>query len=107
MALARHCELDERKRTSAISISYVIAPRINAAGRFGCAEKSVELFLTDDPIQADVLAGELCALNRQRQAMENDIRDEAMEKLRVSAILKMTVRLFCGMNIGIMGSLVL
>ncbi len=81
MALARHCELDERKRTSAISISYVIAPRINAAGRFGCAEKSVELFLTDDPIQADVLAGELCALNRQRQAMENDIRDEAMEKI--------------------------
>lgn len=81
IALARHCELDECKRTSAISISYVIAPRINAAGRFGCAEKSVELFLTDDPAQADVLAGELCALNRQRQAMENDIRDEAMEKI--------------------------
>lgn len=81
IALARHCELDEHKRTSAISISYVIAPRINAAGRFGCAEKSVELFLTDDPIQADILAGELCALNRQRQSMENDIRDEAMEKI--------------------------
>ncbi len=81
IALARHCELDEHKRTSAISISYVIAPRINAAGRFGCAEKSVELFLTDDPVQADILAGELCALNRQRQSMENDIRDEAMEKI--------------------------
>lgn len=81
IALARHCELDEHKRTSAISISYVIAPRINAAGRFGCAEKSVELFLTDDPVRADILAGELCALNRQRQAMENDIRDEAMEKI--------------------------
>ena len=81
IALARHCELDEHKRTSAISISYVIAPRINAAGRFGCAEKSVELFLTEDPARADVLAGELCALNRQRQSMENDIRDEAMEKI--------------------------
>ena len=81
IALARHCELDEHKRTSAISISYVIAPRINAAGRFGCAEKSVELFLTDDPVRADILAGELCALNRQRQAMENDIRDEAMDKI--------------------------
>lgn len=81
IALARHCELDEHKRTSAISISYVIAPRINAAGRFGCAEKSVELFLTDDPVRADILAGELCALNRQRQSMENDIRDEAMEKI--------------------------
>ncbi len=81
MALARHCELDEHRRRSAISVSYVVAPRINAAGRFGCAEKSVELFLTDDPARADVLAGELCALNRQRQAMENDIRDEAMEKI--------------------------
>jgi single-stranded-DNA-specific exonuclease len=87
-ALARHCELDANKRASAISISYVIAPRINAAGRFGCAEKSVELFLTDDPIRADVLAGELCAMNRQRQAMENDIRDEAMEKIKTECDLE-------------------
>jgi len=81
IALARHCELDEHKRSSAVSISFVIAPRINAAGRFGCAEKSVELFLTDDPARADILAGELCALNRQRQSMENDIRDQALEKI--------------------------
>jgi len=66
LALAQKSGVDESKRSSAITISYVLAPRINAAGRFGCAYKSVELFLTDSQSEADRLADELCTMNRQR-----------------------------------------
>lgn len=66
---------------SATSISYVMAPRINAAGRMGQIELAVELFLTDDPFRAEHLAKELCELNRQRQLVESQIYEEAVAML--------------------------
>lgn len=81
LALAQKSGVDESKRASAITVSYVLAPRINAAGRFGCAYKSVELFLTETQSEADRLADELCTMNRQRQEMENGIRDSALAKI--------------------------
>ena len=81
VALAQKSCVDESKRASAVTVSYILAPRINAAGRFGCADKSVELFLTEDVSEADRLADELCAMNKQRQEMENEIRDSALAKI--------------------------
>ncbi len=81
LALAQKSGVDDSKRASAVTVSFVLAPRINAAGRFGCADKSVELFLTESPSEADKLADELCVMNKQRQEMENEIRDSALAKL--------------------------
>jgi len=53
---------------SASSIGFMLAPRINAAGRIGQIDLAVELFLTDDPDKAAEAARGLCALNRQPQA---------------------------------------
>ena len=66
---------------SATSIGYMLAPRINAAGRMGQIEWAVELFLTDDAERAEYLAKALCDLNRQRQQVESQIYDEAVAML--------------------------
>ena len=67
---------------TASTIGYTLAPRINAAGRLGQVELAVELFLTDDPQRAQYLARELCELNRQRQAVESEIYEQAVTMLR-------------------------
>jgi len=66
---------------SSSSIGFMLAPRINAAGRMGQIELAVELFLTEDPRQGAVLAKALCDLNRQRQAVESEIYDQAVSML--------------------------
>ena len=66
---------------SASSIGFMLAPRINAAGRMGQIDLAVELFLTEDPRQGAHLAKALCDLNRQRQAVESEIYDQAVSML--------------------------
>ncbi len=60
-------------------IGFVLAPRINAAGRMGEAELAARLLLTRDPAQAESMARELCLLNRERQSVEQDIFAQAVE----------------------------
>jgi len=69
------------KNVSASSIGFMLAPRINAAGRMGQIELAVELFLTDDPGRAAEVAKQLCDLNRQRQSVESEIYDRAVAML--------------------------
>ena len=69
------------KTVSSSSIGFMLAPRINAAGRMGRIELAVELFLTDDPIRAAEVARQLCELNRQRQAVESEIYAQAVSML--------------------------
>ncbi len=71
----------EGKEVSAASVGYVLAPRINAAGRMGQIQVAVDLFLTKDPSEARAAAKTLCELNRQRQAVESDIYKQAVEML--------------------------
>jgi single-stranded-DNA-specific exonuclease len=63
------------------SIGFRLAPRINAAGRLGHPGTALELLLTDDPKEADRLAGELETLNRDRQAVEDRILREALAEV--------------------------
>ncbi len=69
------------KTVSSSSIGFMLAPRINAAGRMGQIDLAVELFLTDDPGRAAFVAKALCDLNRQRQAVESEIYDQAVSML--------------------------
>ncbi len=66
---------------NATSIGFMLAPRINAAGRMGKIELATELFLTQDPERAAYLAKALCELNKQRQAVEAQIYEEAVSML--------------------------
>jgi single-stranded-DNA-specific exonuclease len=51
------------------TVSFVIAPRINAAGRVGSAADAASLLLTDDPAEAAELAERLEANNVDRRVM--------------------------------------
>ena len=70
------------RRLTASVISFILAPRINAAGRMGNTEQAVELFLTDNPVRAQELAALLCEQNKERQAAENEILQQALAVLR-------------------------
>ncbi len=79
-ALMEHSGCD-RSGISATAIGYILAPRINAAGRMGQINLAVELFLTQDSTRAETLAKALCELNRKRQAVESEIYQQAVEML--------------------------
>ena len=66
---------------TASAIGFMLAPRINAAGRMGRIELAVELFLTQDPRRASAVAKALCELNRHRQAVESEIYQQAISML--------------------------
>lgn len=79
-ALLREAGLAGKQITS-IQIGFVLAPRINAAGRMGRAALAAELLLTNDEQEAEKLARELCDLNRERQSVEQEIYAKAVEQL--------------------------
>ena len=79
--LLREAGMKNRRLTSS-TISFVLAPRINAAGRMGRAELAAELFLTHDPVHAQALAAQLCEQNKLRQNEENQILQQALTRLR-------------------------
>lgn len=62
---------------SAADVGFRIGPRINAAGRLHEAERALELLLSRDPQRAAELAQELDTLNRDRQAEEAQVVEEA------------------------------
>ncbi len=55
------------REARASSISFALAPRVNAAGRLGSAEPALELLMTSDQRRATELAGALHSANRTRQ----------------------------------------
>jgi single-stranded-DNA-specific exonuclease len=63
------------------SVSFRLAPRINAAGRLGHPRAALDLLLTEDPKVAEQLAAELERLNRDRQAVEERILREALSQV--------------------------
>ncbi len=72
------------KKISSATVGYVLAPRINAAGRIACASRAVELLLTDDQTEADAIAEELCEINKLRQTTEQKIYEQAVELIENS-----------------------
>lgn len=63
------------------AIAFRLAPRINAAGRLGHPGSALDLLLTEDEQAARGLAGELEALNRDRQAVEDRILRDAVRQV--------------------------
>jgi single-stranded-DNA-specific exonuclease len=60
-------------------VGFILAPRLNAAGRIGEPQDGLRLLLTDDPAEAAALARDLETLNARRQAVDQRILDEAIE----------------------------
>ncbi len=65
------------KEINSSAVAFGISPRINACGRMGHQEIALNLLLTDDPIEARKLAAQLDSYNKERQAVEKRIFEEA------------------------------
>ncbi len=65
-------------RASAFDFGFALGPRLNAAGRLSDMTLGIECLLTDDPARAEELARALDAINRERKAIEGDMRDAAL-----------------------------
>ncbi len=98
IALKEVCGLAE-KAVDSQSIGFGIAPRINAAGRFGSPKQAAELFLCEDYDEALSAAQELNALNNERKAAENEIISDIYKMIDNDPFLIRGRTIFlCGKN---------
>ena len=79
-ALIRASGLDGRELTAG-RIGFILAPRLNAAGRLGHAIRGVELLLTENDHEANVIARELEELNHRRQEIDHATLEQARERV--------------------------
>lgn len=69
------------KEIDSNTISFGVAPRINACGRMGHEEKSLKLFLAEDLESATKITKELNEYNTLRQSTEKAIYEEAIQEI--------------------------
>lgn len=74
LALMEKCGLKPDKLSST-NIAFTVAPRINAASRFGSAVTALDMLIAEDG-SAEEYADELIRLNSQRKSVESGIMEE-------------------------------
>ena len=69
------------KEFSINNVVFIIAPRINAAGRMDDASKAVRMFIEDDPVKAKEYAEMLHSDNTDRKDADSTITEEALSMI--------------------------
>ncbi len=77
-AMIRAAGLDRKTLTSG-RVGFVLAPRLNAAGRLGSALRGVELMMASSDQEANPIARELEELNARRQEIDRATLEQARE----------------------------
>lgn len=80
--LSRVTKLDQKSALSSEDIAFMLAPRLNAAGRLGQAQLAVELLVTKDDSRAKSLAEYIHELNSSRDSLERSIYKQAATQLK-------------------------
>lgn len=65
------------------SLGFVLAPRLNAAGRIERADLALDLLLTEDGAQAEIMAEKINDYNRLRQKMTDEIAAEIEGRIKM------------------------
>ncbi|MDF1624866.1 MAG: single-stranded-DNA-specific exonuclease RecJ [Parvibaculaceae bacterium] len=60
---------------------FLLGPRVNAGGRVGRADLGARLLTTHDPLEAEEIAAALDTYNKERQAIEAMVQEEAMAQV--------------------------
>ena len=76
------------KKVDSFTVSFGLAPRINACGRMGKEKEALNLFLTQDENEAKEIALKLNEYNKERQDIEKNIYEDAVNKIEKSEINK-------------------
>ncbi len=62
-------------------VGFILAPRLNAAGRVGDAADGLRLLLSDDETESERLAVRLEGMNAERQALDQRMLEQAIEQV--------------------------
>ena len=74
-------ELGGDKRINAYHVGFLLGPCINASGRMDTAERALQLLLTEDPQEAERIAGELKRLNEERKTITEQASEAAFAQI--------------------------
>lgn len=69
------------KKIDSSAISFGVAPRINACGRMGHEQDALQLFLTENIVEANNISKKLNDYNKERQDIERRIFGEVLNKI--------------------------
>ncbi|MEY3921592.1 MAG: single-stranded-DNA-specific exonuclease RecJ, partial [Bacteroidota bacterium] len=85
-----------KSQVSINGLSFIIGPRINAAGRMGDAKRAVALFIEKDINKAKEIALTLQSENTNRKEADSSITEEALAQIQLeeNAHLKKTIVVF-------------
>ncbi len=87
------------KKLTATTLAFSLAPRINAAGRFGSPKQAVKLLLSETEEEAMAIASEIEACNHARKEEENKILEEVHAQIKANPSLALQrVLVFSGKN---------
>jgi single-stranded-DNA-specific exonuclease len=81
-ALMQVTKLHDKPGLESEDIAFMLAPRLNAAGRFGQAQLAVELLTTDSRERAQQLADYIHQLNSSRESLEKSIQIAAGKQIK-------------------------
>ena len=84
-------------------ISWVLGPRLNAAGRMNNASTSYQLLTTQSPEEARLLALELERNNAERQKLTSEVLSRAREKLAAKLHLPVLIEGDESYSVGVIG----
>jgi len=70
------------------NVVFIIAPRVNAAGRMDDAKKAVQLFIEKDVEKAMAFAEMLHTDNKERKEADSSITEEALQLIKDSTVLQ-------------------
>ncbi|MBL8030366.1 MAG: single-stranded-DNA-specific exonuclease RecJ [Candidatus Doudnabacteria bacterium] len=103
-ALCNKAGLDfKTKKPDAYTLGFVLAPRLNAAGRLEHADVALGVLLEEDPIAAGEKAEYLETVNKRRQELTERIMSEAREEAQKIADRNFLVLMGEGWSKGVVG----
>ena len=85
-------------KINSTTISFGVAPRINACGRMGHQEEALNLLLSKNPEKVKELSLKLNEYNKTRQDIEKNIFQEAVDKIEKNNLTKNSTLVVYGNN---------
>ena len=89
--LLRSAGIEDSKNFDTFKIGFIIAPRINAAGRIQHADIALRLLISQTAEEAALYAGQLESLNAHRQRLTKQVFSEALSQIELQQENKLLV----------------
>lgn len=86
--LLHECGLTVNCKAS--DIAFKLAPKINASGRMGSAETSLQLYLEENPVLIKKICSQIIEYNTQRQQLCDKVYNDVKEDLNTQDIFKIS-----------------